>query len=202
MKRFIAVLSGTLLFALTIAIFFSQVSAQIKAQLPVLLTSCGQSLGPINVEVGLKGMTYLYSPFATADTIITLQKKGTPVKSIIIVVGTSLKGMGAAGITIEDEMKRANGLIAECKKQSITVISAHVTGMKNRATGEGVDPSDNTDELSIDAVCPLSAVMIVKKEGNPDGRFTIISKNKNIPLLLYEKNAELSVVLKNLFGVK
>jgi len=42
--------------------------------------------------------------------------------------------------------------------------------------------------------------MIVRKDGDEDGRFTTISQAGNIPLLLFEKNLELQDVLKNFFG--
>ena len=41
--------------------------------------------------------------------------------------------------------------------------------------------------------------MIVKKEGDGDGRFTTISKGKDIPLILFEMNTEISDVLKKVF---
>jgi hypothetical protein len=106
--------------------------------------------------------------------------------------------MGAAGIEIEDELARAAALIAEARKLGIKIIGAHVEGMKRRA--QGADPGDNSDEVSIDAVCPFSSLLIVKKEGDEDGRFTTISKSKNIPMISFEKNLDLANVLKELFG--
>ena len=66
------------------------------------------------------------------------------------------------------------------------IIGAHVEGMERRA--KNAAPGDNSDEQSIDAVCPLSQVMIVRKDGDEDGRFTTISKAKKIPLVTFEKN--------------
>ena len=40
----------------------------------------------------------------------------------------------------------------------------------------------------------------MKNEGNEDRRFTIISRNGGMPLLLYEKNMDLGPVLEKLFG--
>jgi hypothetical protein len=70
--------------------------------------------------------------------------------------------------------------------------------MKRRA--QGADVGDNTDELSIDAVCPHSDILLIKKEGDGDGRFTTISKNQKIPMLTFELNKELIDVVKNLFS--
>lgn len=173
---------------------------EIKAELPVLITSCGQSGGPPMFKFIMKKLKieFDYVLEATAADLVMKKKEKIPYKSIIVVTGASLKGMGAAGISIEDEIERAKELIAEAKKQKILIIGAHVEGMKRRA--QGAAPGDNSDELSIDAVCPVSDILIIKKEGDSDGRFTIISKNKNIPMLLFEKNMEMSQVLKKLFS--
>jgi hypothetical protein len=77
------------------------------------------------------------------------------------------------------------------------VVGAHVEGMERRA--QGATPGDNSDELSIDAVCPLSDLLLVRKDGDEDKRFTAISTGKRIPLVTFEKNMELSDVLKNLY---
>jgi len=172
-----------------------QAQTPTTASAPVLLTSCGQSPGPVKLQVFLKrlGIDHEYKTDATAKDLAT--KK---FKSIIIVTGTSLKGMGAAGVSINDELKRTEALIAEAKKQGIMVIGAHVEGMERRA--KSAAPGDNSDEQSIDTVCPVSRLMIVRKDGDEDGRFTAIAKAKKIPLIAFEKNTDLSDVLKTLFG--
>jgi len=194
--------AAAIILSLLLFVLFSSVIAQeaaVKAELPVLVTSCGQSPGPLKLKVFLKRLKYdhVYDLHATADNLIAKKEEGTPFKSLIIVTGASLKGMGAAGISIEDEIDRAKGLIAEAKKQGIMIIGAHVEGMDRRA--QGAEPGDNSDELSIDAVCPESALLIIRKDGNEDGRFTAISIDKNIPMLVFEKNMELANVLKNLY---
>ncbi|MFC2119226.1 DUF6305 family protein [Bacteroidota bacterium] len=119
-------------------------------------------------------------------------------KAILIVTGASLKGMGAAGVSVEDELNRTKALIAEAKKQGIKIIGSHIEGMSRRS--QGADAGDNSDEQSIDAVCPNSDFMIIKKDGDSDGRFTAISKGKNIPIIIFEKNIEISDVLKKVFN--
>jgi hypothetical protein len=171
-----------------------------KASLPVLVTSCGQSPGPVQFDIFFKrlNMDYVYKLDAAAADLSAKSKAGAPIKSVIIVTGASLKGMGAAGVSIEDEINRIKGLIAAAKKQNIKVIGAHIEGMQRRA--QGAAPGDNSDELSIDAVCPQASLLIVKKDGDADGRFTTISKSMNIPMISYDKNMELESVLKGLFG--
>jgi hypothetical protein len=170
-----------------------------KAELPVLVTSCGQSIGPTTIKVVLQRLKLAYEidPLATPETLQAKAKAGTPYKSLIITMGASLKGMGAAGIEIDDELARAAALIAEAKKQGIKVIGAHIEGMKRRS--QGAAAGDTTDEQSIDAVAPHSAILLVLKDGNSDGRFTVISEAKKIPLVEFEKTVDLIPALEKLF---
>ena len=105
--------------------------------------------------------------------------------------------MGAAGISIDDEIDRTSKLIEEARAQGITIIGAHIGGIKNRAQGAAV--GDNTDELSIDAIGPNSDLLIVIKEGNTDGRFTTISNDKGIPMIEVEKLLDLIAEFKKIF---
>jgi len=171
-----------------------------KAELPVLVTSCGQSIGPTTIKVVLQRLKLAFDiePLATPEMLQAKAKAGTPYKSLIITMGASLKGMGAAGIEIEDELARATALIAEARKLGIKVIGAHVEGLKRRS--QGAAAGDTTDEQSIDAVAPQSAILVVLKEGNADGRFTVISQAKGIPLVEYEKTLDLIPALDKLFA--
>ena len=179
---------------------FATQGAPVTASSPVLLTSCGQSPGPERVLFFLKRQkaNHEFLAQAKAEDLIDRQKAGNPYKTVIIVTGASLKGMGAAGVSMTDELKRTAALIAEAKRQGLTIIGAHVEGMARRA--QGAAPGDNSDELSIDAVMPLSDLMIVRQDGNEDKRFTVISENKRIALTLFEKNMELGDVLTRVFG--
>ena len=164
------------------------------ADLPVLLTSCGQSPGPERVLFFLKrlDLQHEFVEQATADNI-----SDGSFKALIIVTGASLKGMGAAGISIEDELARTAALIEEARSQGMTVIGAHIEGMKRRA--QGAAPGDNTDEQSIDAVGPSVDLLVVKKEGNTDGRFTTIANEKGIPMIEVEKTLDLMTEFEKLF---
>jgi len=191
---------------LTAVVFFSshltgQVVAQKTPSLkePVLLTSCGQSPGPLKVQVFLKklGIAFTYNLQARAEDLVKAKQAGKPFGSVIIVSGSSLKGMGAAGVSIDDEIARTRKIIEEARKQKAALVGAHVEGMERRA--QGAAAGDNSDELSIDVVCPPSDVLVVRSDGDQDKRFTAIATSKKIPLILFEKNMELSDVLKNLY---
>jgi hypothetical protein len=175
-----------------------------KADLPVLITSCGQSPGATMLKVIFMKLKFQYEPkaysintMATVEDLRQAKEEGDSYKSLIIVMGASLKGMGAAGISIDDELDRVAKLIAEARALGITVIGAHIEGMKRRA--QGADPGDNTDELSIDAVAPNSDILIVHEDGDADGRFTAIAQDRNIPMVAVEKNLDLFAEMKKIF---
>jgi hypothetical protein len=173
----------------------------ITAEAPVVLTSCGQSPGPAYVKIFLRRLGVEHEELlqATAADLVERRDSGKQVKTLIIVCGASLKGMGAAGVSIQDELRRTAALIEEAKNEGILIVGAHIEGMERRA--QGAAEGDNTDELSIDAVCPNADLLIVRSAGNEDRRFTIISENSGIPMLLYDANLDLSGVLEGLFGV-
>jgi hypothetical protein len=172
----------------------------VKAGLPVLITSCGQSPGPTRVKLFMQRLKldFEINTLASAADLAAKQESGAPYRSIIIVTGASLKGMGAAGISMEDELDRTDALIAEARRQGLTIIAAHVEGMDRRA--QGAAAGDNSDEQSIDAVCPRADLLMVRQDGNEDGRFTRISSAENIPLVQFVKNMEMADVLTSIFG--
>jgi len=197
-------ISGLIAFTLMLMTGIGSVEAQdpdVMGETPVLLTSCGQSPGPTFVKLflGRLNMEHELLEQATPQDLIDAQEAGNPFKSLIIVTGASLKGMGAAGVSMREELARTEELIAEARRQGMTVIGAHVEGMDRRA--QGAAPGDNSDEQSIDAVMPNSDVMVVRQDGDEDRRFSIISESQGVPLVLFEKNMEmgdaLSKVLKN-----
>jgi hypothetical protein len=174
----------------------SLVSAQTpaKAEAPILLTSCGQSpgVGMLSVILRKVGLNYDLAPLASAADL-----KAKPYKTLIVVMGASLKGMGAAGIAIEDELRRTGALIDEARKLKMKVIGAHIEGMKRRA--QGADAGDTTDEQSIDAVAPRADILLVWKDGNSDGRFTIIAKAKGMPLIEFAKQLDMVQECEKIF---
>ncbi len=166
-----------------------------KAQAPVLVTSCGQSPGPLKITVFLKrlGIEHEYKSDATVQDVASKR-----FKTLIIVTGASLKGMGAAGVSIKDELARTAAVIDAAKKAGVLVVGAHIEGMARRS--QGAEAGDTSDEQSIDAVCPKSQVLVIRKDGDEDGRFTAIAKKQNIPMIAFEKNLEIEGVMKSLFA--
>jgi len=170
-----------------------------RAKLPVLTTSAGQSadVNTLNVIMEQAGVKYDYCDVPTAamvksgvalgglktktgfhvevTTDLAKFKAGTPYQAVIFAVGASLKGMGASGLTVDAEVKRVTEVIKFCRQNKIFVIAVHAGGQSKR----GAAGSDN--EKMIDAVMPFADYIIALKDGNKDGRFSKIAKDKGIP---------------------
>jgi hypothetical protein len=171
-----------------------------KAHLPVLTTSAGQSpdVETLNIVMEEAGLGYDYCDVPTAEmltpgvglggresgpgfhvelrTDLVKFPKGTPYGTIILAIGASLKGMGASGLTLEDEEARLKKLLASCRQKKIFIIAAHIGGESKR----GAPKSDN--ERMIDAVAPFADYLIVTRDSNKDGRFSAIAQSRNIPM--------------------
>ncbi len=204
-------------------IFFSMLAsgfqdAEIpKAQLPLLTTSAGQSpdVTTINIVCEEAGIMYDYCDVVNVELInmgvglvgdeerpgfhmevhtdFDKFPKGTPYRTIIIAIGATLKGMGASGLTVDDEVNRVKTIIDCCKQNNIFIIGAHVGGSSKRGQPGG----DN--ERMIDAVAPFVDYLIVTDDGNKDGRFNKIAEEKSIPLTRIEYALELVDILKSVF---
>ena len=171
-----------------------------KFEAPILVTSCGQSIAPIMLKVFLQKLELEFevNALAAAEDLLAKAQSDKPYRTLIVTMGASLKGMGAAGIDIDDELRRTAALIDAARKNGIKIIGAHIEGLKRRA--QGAAAGDTTDEQSIDAVAPLADLLLLNKEGNSDGRFSAIAKAKGIPLIEVEKNVDLITELGKLFG--
>jgi hypothetical protein len=189
-----------------------------QAQYPVLTTSAGQStdVETLNIIAEEAGVKYDYCDVPTpeilkdgvglggresADTGFHVEihsdidkfPAGTPYKTIIFAIGASLKGMGASGLTIEDEEKRLKEVIDYCKKNDIFIIALHVGGVSKR----GAPGGDN--ERMIDTVAPYADYIIAAKDSNKDGRFTTIAKDNGIPFTEVEYALGVVDILKKVF---
>lgn len=189
-----------------------------KAQYPILTTSAGQStdVETLNIIADEAGIGYDYCDVPTVEilsdgvgmggresadtgfhveihTDLIKYPEGTPYKTIMFAIGASLKGMGASGLTIEDEEKRLKEVIDHCKANKIIIVAVHIGGVSKR----GAPGGDN--ERMIDAVAPFADYIIVAKDSNKDGRFTKIAKEKNIPLTEVEYALGVVDIMKQMF---
>jgi hypothetical protein len=89
------------------------------------------------------------------------------------VPGYSSKGLGSAGVSRDDELKRVEELLAAAAKAKIPVLAMHLGGNARR----GVQ-SDDFNAMAVKA----SDLAIVVAQGDEDGFFTDICKEAKVPL--------------------
>jgi hypothetical protein len=170
-------------FILSLNFTFAQ---DFTAEEPVLITSAGQSSDVLMAKIlaDKAGLKYIFEKNASAE-------KFDSVKTVIIVSGGSVKGMGAAGIDKDQEHERVNSLIEQAKKKNIKIICVHVGGQSRRG-----NLSDYFNKL----VADNSDMIIVVKEGDSeDNFFSNIAKEKNIKIEIPEKIINITDVFKNIF---
>src|SRR3990172_13082611 len=94
-----------------------------KAQLPVLVTSSGQSRDGFTAKTLLTraGVANEYKSLAK---VADLDK----VKTLVIAFGASVKGFDAAGVTADTELARTKDLLAAAREKKIRVIGMHIGG--------------------------------------------------------------------------
>jgi len=143
--------------------------------------------------VGLSGLETKAGFHVEVTTDLAKFKAGTPYQTVIFAVGASLKGMGASGLTVDTEVKRVTEIIQFCKQNKIFVIAVHAGGQSKR----GAAGSDN--EKMIDAVMPFADYIIALKDGNKDGRFTRIAKEKGIPISIVDYALGIVGLMKKAF---
>jgi hypothetical protein len=139
------------------------------AEKPAFLTSAGQSADIDLVKVLLEraGIPHKAEAQAKANDLAA-----SGAKTLILVVGGSTKGLGAAGVSADAELERTRTIIAEARKLGMNIIGLHVGGKSRR--GE-------LSDKFIQAAVPSCNYVIVVAEGDEDGYFEKLCGGK-IPL--------------------
>ena len=168
-------------------------AAPVKGQQPLLITNAGQGPGAkmsrllVQRTGAVTDFDYLAEP-QPADL------KAKPYKTLMVVLGSTAKGLGASGITIDQEIDRLTAMIAEAKKLKLQIVGVLLEGKTRRGKPGGAD------ERCIDAIAPFADYLVVKKDGNEDGRFDAIAKKSGAPLTLIDDAMDFSEVVKAMYA--
>jgi hypothetical protein len=149
---------------------------------PVLYTSLGQSPDAKTFSV-LAGRAKLEGEFVP----LAMAKDVEASKTVFIVVGTSLKGFGSAGVNLETEEARCDEIVKAAKDKGVYLILAHIGGEGRR---------DSMTNLLLDKLSPSVDAFIVYEKGNGDGYFNKAAGDR--PLVLVPKAADVAKVLEGL----
>lgn len=153
---------------------------------PVFITSAGQSPGALMVRVlaDQAGLEREYDATGGPEAL-----EGA--KSFIVVIGASMKGLGAAGIDVDDEFARIEALLQRAEELGIPVIAMHVEGAPRRGA-----TSDDLAQL----VFPYAEYAIVRADGDDDGFFTNLANEHGVTLETVDATAQAAGVLRTLYG--
>jgi hypothetical protein len=158
------------------------------AEPPVLLTSAGQSADLQIVKILLDRLRIQGTTKALArpDDL-------RDVKTLVVAIGGSTKGLGAAGIDADGELARVQALLARAGEAGVKVLALHVGG--NARRGE-------LSDRFIAAVVPKSGHVVVVAEGNGDGLFTKLTAQARVTLETVDRLGDLEGVLRRIFRVR
>jgi hypothetical protein len=168
-------------------------AAPVKGRQPLLITNAGQGPGAkmsrllVQRTGAVADFDYLAEP-QPADL------KAKPYKTLMVVLGSTAKGLGASGITIDQEIDRLNAMIAEAKKLKLQIVGVLLEGKTRRGKPGGAD------ERCIDAVAPLAQYLVIKKDGNQDGRFDAIARKSGAPITLIDDAIDFTDVAKKMYA--
>lgn len=185
--KFLTIVGISFLICLSwiVGVFADQVEVPFTAETPVAMTAPGQSPEIAIVDLLARRMNF------EINTVYSLKPEGLKdMKTLIIIIGGSGKGLGEAGVNIQEEVKRANELIAVCKEKGIKIIGMHLGGAERRGANS---------EVMIELVTPICDYVVVISDGNKDGIFNKICSEKKIPLVEIEKIVEVTNILKTVF---
>ena len=165
MKRFI--LACAFIAALGAYGFAQQSTA--FAEKPALVTAIGQSADFEMIKVLLNRAKVPY----TADPLVKAEKLDGSAKTLVLVVGASSKGLGAAGISAEAELVRTQALLKKAKELKLSIIVMHVGGAARRGA---------MSDTFIKPCMEAASYAIVVASGDEDGLFTELAAKAKISL--------------------
>ncbi len=145
------------------------VDMDVTFESPVLITSAGQSADIEMVKVMFQQSNI---PF-TVDGSVTAEDGFGDAKTLVVVIGGSSKGLGAAGIDADAELVRIEELLDAAEAAGMSVVSAHIGGSGRRGL---------LGDRYIEPVVTRSDYCIVVDGGNDDGLFTDLCSTGSIPL--------------------
>lgn len=167
---------------------------------PVLIASIGQSAGAQQARI-LALKAGLDHTFEQRPTVDMLEGYGT----LIVVLGASSKGLGAAGVDMDGEIAWATELFERARELEMSIVAMHIEGGARRG------PSS---DLATTTFAPLADYLVVKgadpdeewteaeeANGNDDGLFTTIATDNEIPIVYICKTLDAVGVLQQLFGI-
>lgn len=164
----------------------SEAPPDVEIRPPILVTSAGQSADPSVLGALLRrlGMEAEVEALAQQDQL-------AGVNTVLMALGGSQKALGAAGISVDEEMERIDALFAAAEAAELTVIGLHIGGEARRGA---------LSERFIEAAAPRVDFLIVTEDGNQDGYFTTLAEEIGIGIIVAESVSAVGAELRNMFA--
>lgn len=156
------------------------------AEGPIILTSVGQS-ADVNVVQTLLKKCEIDSDL---NATVTADDLGS-YKTLVLAIGGSSKGLGAAGVDENQELDRVKSVIAKAEEQGMTIIALHIGGSARRGT--------LSDKFIPDALAAADAAIIVS-EGDSDGFMKGIVTENGVATAFIDNQVGAVEPLKTVFG--
>lgn len=155
------------------------------AEYPALVTSGGQSADyqMIATVMEKQGMEFTTNNLATSADL-------GDAKTLIVVVGGSSKGLGAAGIDADGELARLDELMKAAKDAGLSIIAMHTGGEARRG--------DLSDKF-ITPVFNMADYAIVVSSGDSDGMMNDLCAGNGIPMDKIDSISDVVTVLPAAF---
>lgn len=155
--------------------------------LPGLIASIGQSSDVAIVRARLDKDLKLglrYKPAAQPSDLAGM-------RSLLLVVGASTKGLGAAGLDMRKEMARSRVLLEAAKAAGVPVMVLHTGGAQRRGK--------LTDDLA-SLVVPEADLVVVVAGGNRDGLFHKLAARRRVPVVEVQALPDVSGAVRSAFS--
>ena len=156
------------------------------AEGPIILTSVGQS-ADVNVVQTLLKKCEIDSDL---NATVTADDLGS-YKTLVLAIGGSSKGLGAAGVDENQELDRVKSVIAKAEEQGMTIIALHIGGSARRGT--------LSDKFIPDALAAADAAIIVS-EGDSDGFMKGIVTENGVATAFIDNQVGAVEPLKTIFS--
>lgn len=155
----------------------------------VYLTTCGQA--DVEIVQNILGVAGVAETAYTKDNHLTAAEV-TNGSVVIMVVGSSAKGLGAAGTDVTAENVRAQAFASKANLGDIALIVVHVGGTARRG--------ELSDTIIASALSGGDLALVVQT-GDADDFFTDRASD-TAPLYLFSSASKLVPAFKVLFGIE
>ena len=162
---------------------------------PFMITNAGQGPGGKmgRLLVSRAGTLTEDEDFYYVDVPYAADVEARDYSAIVIVIGSTDKGLGATGITIDQEIARVDEVVARANEKGVPVIAVMLEKDKRS------DVKTNSNERCIDAVCPHASWMIVTADVNTDGRYDAFKAENGTPLTILDSSMDFISLVQQAF---